>query len=223
MTDIVKRIEDLQGQIDRASGGRKVLLLPITKTQPAHLIDELAQAGITQIGENRVQEWLEKKPKINKNFKLHMVGQLQSNKVRGIIEEVFLIHSVDRLSLLQEIQRQALKADRITDILFQVNIAGETQKGGVAPEMLGSLLDEAQKMSHIRMRGLMTIAPFYDDPELTRPVFAKARALFDSLSGQLPQFDTLSMGMSGDAMVAVSEGSTLVRIGSSIFGARPQI
>lgn len=220
MIDILNNIEILRKRIAAAARGREVLLLPVTKTQPAEAVNILAQAGITQIGENRIQEWLEKQPKLNSFFRLHMIGQLQTNKVRAIIKDVQLIHSVDRPSLLREIEKQAQKAERKVDILLQVNIAGEVQKGGVAPGQIEELLEMSQNMPHVRVRGLMTVAPFYEDPERTRPVFAHARELFDRWSSQCQDFSILSMGMSGDAMVAIEEGSTLVRIGSSIFGPR---
>lgn len=210
-------IRELLSSIQEASGGQgNVALLPVTKNQPPERINELVEAGIISIGENRVKEWLVKKEKLHPQLRLHMIGQLQSNKVRAIIGDVELIHSVDRPSLAREIQKQAAAIERTVDVLIQVNIAGEEQKAGVAPKELDGLVSLVGQMPNLRLRGLMTIAPLVEDPEEARPVFRQARQLFESMRG-LPHFDTLSMGMSGDYRVAVQEGATIVRIGSAVF------
>ncbi len=219
MSMLAENVARIREELKRASKGRDVFLLPVTKTQPAQAILPLLELGICDIGENRVQEYLEKKDSLGNNFRLHMIGQLQTNKVRGIIEDVYLIHSVDRIRLAQEIHKQAEKAQRTVDILVQVNIAGEEQKAGAAPEDIPALLEEIARLPRLRLRGLMTIAPLYEDPELARPVFSQARALFEQIS-RAPEVDILSMGMSGDAVVAAQEGATMVRIGSALFGPR---
>lgn len=221
MSPLKENVERVRRRLYEASGGREVFLLPVTKTRAPEEILPLKALGIDDIGENRVQEYLQKRDALGGNFRLHMIGQLQSNKVRGIIEDVYLIHSVDRESLAREIQRQAAKIARRVDLLIQVNIAGEEQKAGVSPEGLPALLDAIAGCANLRLRGLMTIAPLSDDPEEARPIFAEARRLFERIRG--PGIDILSMGMSDDCLVAAQEGSTLVRIGSALFGERASV
>ncbi len=221
MSELKEKITCIREKLLEASGGRDVFLLPVTKTITVDVINALWEIGIRDIGENRVQEYVTKRPYFQENFQLHFIGQLQTNKVRGIIEDVYLIQSVDRLSLAREIQRLAVRHGRTVDILVQVNIAGEAQKAGIAPDGLDRLLDAIAGLPNLRLRGLMTIAPYFDNPELARPVFAKARALFEGIHG-IPGVDILSMGMSQDSYVAVQEGSTMVRVGSALFGYRAQ-
>lgn len=219
MTTLRENVQRIRERLCAAAGGREIFLLPVTKTQPPDKILPLKALGIDAIGENRVQEYLQKKEALNGNFHLHMIGQLQTNKVRGIIEDVALIHSVDRDRLALEIQNQAKKIGRMVDVLAQVNVAGEEQKAGVSPQDLPKLLDCIAACPNLRLRGLMTIAPYAEDPQTVRPVFARARRLFDDISADF-NADILSMGMSLDSIVAVEEGATLVRIGSALFGER---
>ena len=219
MTELAKNVAAVRARLSEAAKGREVFLLPVTKTQSARTILPLKEMGIGDIGENRVQEYLQKKEELDGNFRLHMIGQLQTNKIRGIIEDVVLIHSVDRDKLALAVQRQAAAIGRTVDVLAQVNIAGEDQKAGTPPEQLPALVDFIVGCPNLRLRGLMTIAPQTRDVETVRPVFAKARRLFEDIA-IAPGIDILSMGMSGDCLIAVQEGSTLVRVGSALFGER---
>lgn len=201
----------------------EILLCAVTKTHPAEMINEAIEAGVTDIGENKVQEILDKYEKVQK-VRWHMIGHLQTNKVKYIIDKVCMIHSVDSMKLAKEIDRRAAQHDLNMDILIEVNTAQDDAKFGVAPEDAGALIRRIlEECANIRIRGLMTIAPYEEDPEDIRPYFRKTKQLYDELSGiEDPKLDFqyLSMGMSNDRVVAVEEGSTLIRVGSAIFGVR---
>ena len=201
----------------------EILLCAVTKTHPAEMINQAIRAGVTDIGENKVQEILDKYEKVEK-VRWHMIGHLQSNKVKYIIDKVCMIHSVESLKLAREIDRRAAQHDLGMDILIEVNTAGDEAKFGVAPEDAEDLIRQILgECPHLRIRGLMTIAPYADDPEEVRPYFRKTRQLFERLSMiEHPRLDFqyLSMGMSNDYGVAVEEGSTIIRVGSALFGAR---
>ncbi len=213
-------IEDARERLDAAAQGRPYTLLPATKTQCAEVINLLPECGIFAYGENRVQEWMEKREKIDKSLRYHQIGRLQSNKIKYIIKEVALIHSVDKFDLAKEIDRQAAKCGRVAPVLLQVNPAHEEQKGGVSPDELYALYEQCLRMEHVSVQGLMCMAPLTTDEGVTHETFAAARRLFEELARQDERIRTLSMGMSGDAHIALQEGSTLVRLGSSLFGAR---
>ncbi len=215
-----EQVDQVRQMLDKAAGGRPYTLLAATKTQSAETINLLPDCGILDYGENRVQEWLEKHDKIDKRLRYHQIGRLQTNKIKYIIEDVMLIHSVDRMDLAREIDRQAEKHGRCVDILLQVNTAGEEQKGGVSPEGLMSLYEACLSLEHLRVKGLMCMAPNTQDVRVTHETFASARALFDALASSDKQIGVLSMGMSQDAQIALEEGSTLVRLGTSLFGRR---
>ena len=206
--------------------GRKaseILLCAVTKTHSPEMINEAVDAGVTDIGENKVQEILDKYDKVKK-VRWHMIGHLQTNKVKYIIDKVCMIHSVESLKLAKEIDRRAAQHNLDMDILIEVNTAGDRAKFGVAPEEAESLINQILgECPHVRIRGLMTIAPYAEDPEEIRPYFRKTRQLYEKLSAINDphlDFSVLSMGMSNDRIVAVEEGSTLIRVGSAIFGAR---
>lgn len=220
MDELEQSILKVRATLDKAAQGRNYTLLAATKTQPAALINRLADYGILDYGENRVQEWVEKSPEIDKRLRYHQIGRLQINKIKYIINAVSLIHSVDQVSLACAISEKAEKAQRVVDVLLQVNPALEQQKGGVAPEELPRLYETCLALPNLRVRGLMCMAPFSQDEALVRGVFAKARRLFDDLASCDPNISILSMGMSGDAAWALEEGSTLVRIGTALFGKR---
>lgn len=200
-----------------------VLLCAVTKTYPPEMINEAIDAGVTDIGENKVQEIVDKYDKVKK-VRWHMIGHLQTNKVKYIIDKVCMIHSVESLKLAREIDRRAAQHNLEMDILIEVNTARDPAKFGVSPEETEALIrDILDECPHIRVRGLMTIAPYADDPEEVRPYFRETRELYDRLSAmELPRLDFryLSMGMSNDRVIAVEEGSTIIRVGSAIFGAR---
>jgi len=199
-----------------------VLLVAVTKTRTAAEINEVIRAGVTDIGENKVQEILDKYNKVDP-VRWHLIGHLQTNKVKAVIDKVWLIHSVDSLHLAQEIDRRAAQAGIRMNILIQVNAAGEESKFGAAPGETESLLKAIlENCPNLTVKGLMFIAP-YEEAEAVRPYFRQVRTLYDRLSTfDHPNldFEYLSMGMSGDYPVAVEEGSNLVRVGSAIFGQR---
>jgi PLP dependent protein len=202
----------------------KVTLIAVTKTQPPEVVREAYSAGLSVFGENRVQEAVEKAALL-KDLPLewHLIGHLQTNKVKQAIALFTLIHSVDSPRLAVEIDRCAKIAGKVQDVLLQVNIAGEDTKSGVAPEEADELAAVIGSLPNLRLCGLMTIAPQVDDPERVRPVFRMARSVFTRLRSQVSQpesFRWLSMGMTHDFKVAVEEGSNMVRIGSGIFGTR---
>lgn len=200
-----------------------VRLVAVSKTKPAAAVDEAARAGQRLFGENYVQEFTTKAKEVNAPVEWHFIGALQSNKVRQIAGLVTLIHSVDRLSLAQEIERQWAKLDAVCDVLIQVNIAGEATKSGTTAADLITLVKEVAALPHLRVRGLMTMPPFFDDPEGARPYFRELKRLAGVVAAEnIPgvAMEELSMGMSGDFEAAVEEGATLVRIGTSLFGER---
>lgn len=203
-----------------------VLLLAVTKLHTVEEINEAITAGATDAGENRVQELLEKYGKTVRPVKWHLIGHLQTNKVKSIIDKVVMIHSVDSLKLAKEINKRAANADLVMDILIEINIGMEESKSGIHPDDVESLLKEiTAECDHIRVRGVMCVPPHGESPEDSRVYFRQTRDIFEKLQQlDLPedrvQLDTLSMGMSGDFEVAIEEGATIVRVGSSIFGKR---
>jgi hypothetical protein len=200
-----------------------VRLVAVSKTQPAEAVKAALEAGQQLFGENYVQEFLEKAQQLPECVEWHFIGSLQSNKVKYLAGLTTLIHSVDRLSLAREIDRQWEKIGRPCDILLQVNISGEETKSGTTSENLLQLAREASLLTHLRVRGLMTLPPFFDEPERVRPYFRELKRLAEVLAAeQIPgiTMEELSMGMSGDFEVAIEEGATLVRVGSAIFGER---
>ncbi len=224
---IRRNIEDVRRRIAEAaaSAGRSgdITLIAVTKTIPHERIIEAIDAGITDLGENRVQELTDKIGAVDREVNWHMIGHLQKNKVKYIIEKVKLIHSVDSEELCDEIQKRAERAGRIVDVLVQVNVSGEESKFGIPPERTEEFLRRVSEKSNIRVRGLMTIAPLVDDPEKTRPYFRKMYEIFIDIKRKTINnisMDYLSMGMSNDFEVAIQEGSNMVRIGTAIFGKR---
>lgn len=204
-----------------------VRVLPVSKTHPVAVLEAALQAGINCFGENYVQELREKMEHfhtlpIQSQPQWHFIGHLQKNKVKYIARDVTLIHSVDSANLAQEIDKQARKHNRIIDVLLQVNTSGEESKFGCAPADVLALAEAVVPLPNIRVRGLMTIAAFADDPEVTRPMFALLRTLRDDLQRRFPhvEFRELSMGMTNDFATAIQEGATFVRIGTAIFGQR---
>lgn len=205
---------------------RQVRLVAVSKTQPPERLLELYQAGQRIFGENRVQEMLEKRIALPDDIQWHLIGHLQTNKVKAVADFVQMIHSVDSLRLLAEIDRQAEKAGRIIDCLLQFHIAGEETKFGLDEQEARELLEspEFKNMQHVRICGVMGMASFSDDKALVRSEFQSLNNIFQHLKktffAQAPHFREISMGMSGDWELAVEEGSTMVRIGSLLFGPR---
>jgi len=200
-----------------------VRLVAVSKTRPAGDVIEACQAGQIVFGENYVQELVSKVEEVSERLEWHFIGHLQSNKVKQLAGLVTMIHSVDRLSLAEEICRQWGRLGRSCDILVQVNISGEATKSGTTEAEALQLVRTISILDNIKVRGLMTMPPFFDDPEAARPFFAELMRLSQRIDAErIPgvEMRELSMGMSGDFEAAIQEGATLVRVGTSIFGAR---
>ncbi|MBQ5317670.1 MAG: YggS family pyridoxal phosphate-dependent enzyme [Oscillospiraceae bacterium] len=196
-----------------------VKIMAVTKTVPYERVNYAISEGITLLGENRVQEYLSKKNFYNKNAEVNFIGHLQTNKIKYIIDDITLIHSVDSIKLAAEIDKQSEKLQKCMDVLIEVNIGKEESKSGVHPEMLGEILDEMSLLKNIRIKGLMTIPPVFNSEES----FEKMQMLFNEFKAKRTDninMDILSMGMSSDYALAVKYGSNIVRIGSGIFGTR---
>lgn len=200
-----------------------VRLVAVSKTRPPADIMAACRAGQLLFGENYVQELVTKAAQVTAPVQWHMIGHLQSNKVKHVAGLVSLVHSLDRLSLAQEISRRWSESGRVCDALIQVNIAGEATKGGTSEQGALELARFVSRLPGIRIRGLMTMPPFFDDPERSRPCFRRLRHLAEEIAAagiEGVEMTELSMGMSGDFEVAVQEGATLVRVGTAIFGER---
>ncbi len=201
----------------------EVTLIAVSKTKPEEMLMEAYEAGARDFGENKVQEILEKRPEIPENARFHMIGHLQRNKVRQVIDKVVLIHSVDSLRLAEQIETEAEKKDLHVDILLEVNVAREESKYGFFLEEVEDALKKISQYSHLTVKGLMTIAPYVENPEENRDIFKKLYQLFIDIKSKNIDNGTmsvLSMGMTGDYQVAIEEGSTMIRVGTGIFGAR---
>jgi pyridoxal phosphate enzyme (YggS family) len=225
---IESNLQEIQGRISSAAraAGRdpaSVALVAVSKTRPADEVIQAFRSGQTIFGENYVQELVSKAAEVPETVQWHFIGHLQSNKVKYIAGLVALIHSVDRLSLAQEISRQYGKLGRCCDVLLQVNISGELTKSGTTEAETLQLARDVSLLPHVRVKGLMTMPPFFDDPEAARPFFAALHRLSQIIAAEnIPGviMEELSMGMSGDFEAAIQEGATLVRVGTSIFGTR---
>lgn len=203
--------------------GAPATLIAATKTQNAEKINQLLPCGVTDIGENRVQEWLEKQDAVDPAFRLHIIGRLQTNKVKYIIERAVLIQAVDRSSLIEEIAKRAQAIHKAMPILIEVNIAGEESKAGLPPEEVLPFLRAYAGLEGVAISGLMTLLPRADTAEAVRPWCRNMRNLFEEIKRQHIEgieMRHLSMGMSQDYEVAAQEGATMVRIGTSLFGER---
>ncbi len=227
MIDIAKNLEQIKERMAQAArrAGRdsaSVKLVAVSKTKPAELVEAAIRAGVEILGENYVQEALPKIEQISVPVQWHFIGHLQSKKARQIVDVFSMVHSVDSLKLAEELSTRALDIQKTMDILIQVNVSGELSKSGVSPAELRPLLEEAASLKGVSIKGLMTMPPFFDQPEKARPFFRRLRELAESLRGKIQgvSLDELSMGMSGDFETAIEEGATMVRVGTSIFGAR---
>ena len=203
---------------------KEVTLIAVSKTKPVHMLQEAYDAGARVFGENKVQEITDKYPQLPKDIQWHMIGHLQRNKVKYIVDKVALIHSVDSLRLAQTIEQEAAKHDvKEVPILIQVNFAHEDTKFGLNPEDVFDVVKEISALEHVKIKGLMQIAPFVDDPEDNRKYFRAMKQLSVDINNK--NFDNvdmsiLSMGMTNDYEIAVEEGATMVRVGTAIFGER---
>lgn len=200
-----------------------VTLIAVSKTKPVTMLQEIYEHGCRDFGENKVQELVDKYEVLPKDIKWHMIGHLQRNKVKYIVDKVYLIHSVDSLRLAEEISKEALKKNVEVNILVEVNVANEETKFGTTSQEAIELVDKISKLHGIHIKGLMTIAPYVEDSEENRQYFAQLKQLsVDIITKNIDNvsMDILSMGMSGDYEVAVEEGATYVRVGTGIFGER---
>lgn len=227
--DFIKRnLDSVMERIEKAAqrsgrNARDIKLIAVTKTVEPEKILKTIDEGILDLGENRVQELTGKYDIIDRKCNWHLIGHLQTNKVKYIIDKVKLIHSVDRLELAQEINKRAQSHGITVDVLVQVNVSGEESKFGVALEEAREMVEKMSAFSNIRIRGFMTMAPFAENPESIRYVFSKLRDFsIDIRKENLDNnnMDILSMGMSNDFEVAIEEGSNMVRIGTALFGKR---
>lgn len=203
--------------------GQEVTLIAVSKTKPVSDIKELYDIGVRDFGENKVQELCDKYEQLPKDIRWHLIGHLQTNKVKYIVDKVELIHSVDSVHLAEQIEHEAAKKGVIVKILVQVNVANEDTKFGLNVEETINIVEAISKFPHIRIEGLMTIAPFVEKDEDNREVFANLKKLSVDINNKNIDnvcMNILSMGMSGDYKVAIEEGSTMVRVGTSIFGER---
>ena len=219
LNDVTARISAAAKECGRAP--EDIKLIAVTKTYPVEAMNEAIRLGVTDIGENKPQEIRDKFDNVSP-VNWHLIGHLQTNKVKYIIDRCTLIHSVDSIKLMAEIDRQAQDHNRDIDILIQVNISGEESKSGIAPDELPLLLEYAKNLTNTHVKGLMTIAPKCDIDEVSRH-FSNMKELFDQTAKQSYRNVTmteLSMGMSGDFETAIKHGATMVRIGSLIFGPR---
>lgn len=216
--------KNIEAACKKASRSRdEVTLIAVSKTKPLSDIEEVIKLGYKEFGENKVQELTDKYETVSTPVNWHLIGHLQTNKVKYIVDKACLIHSVDSLKLAQMIQTEAQKKNVTANILIQVNIANEETKFGLAKDEVLPLLNQINHFSNIKVKGLMTIAPFVDDPEENRVHFRNLhQLLLDIKSKNIDNIDmtVLSMGMTNDYMVAIEEGATLVRVGTGIFGAR---
>lgn len=204
----------------RAGWTHPVTIIAVTKTHPAEAVTAALAAGLTAVGENRVQEALAKQEALpGVPVEWHLIGSLQRNKARQAVNRFALIHSVDSLALAQELDRRAVPGSR-QRVLVQVNCSAEPQKGGVEPDQLPALLEAVARLERLELQGLMTMAALTEDLAVQRQAFRLLRELRDAAQGQGHRLPELSMGMSGDYLVAVEEGATMVRLGTLLFGER---
>ena len=223
---IIERVASIRRELEEAAlerWGKAPEIIAVSKTVEPAYVNMVKAAGITRLGENRVQEIMAKLPYLDASFQIDLIGRLQNNKVKYIIDKVGMIQSLDRMSLAQEIDRRAQQHGLRIPVLVQVNIGNEPQKGGVTVEETILFVKMAAGLPGLEIRGLMAVMPDLDDDMQLRPYFMRMRSLFDALREENfagTCIEELSMGMSGDYLLAAREGATHVRIGSAIFGAR---
>lgn len=225
LRDNLREVEQKISEACERAGRKReeVTLVAVSKTKPVSMLEEIYDENIRHFGENKVQELVDKYGQMPKDIHWHMIGHLQRNKVKAVIDKATLIHSVDSIRLAEAIEQEATKKDIIVDILIEVNVAEEDSKFGLKVDEVMSMVETIATFPHIRIKGLMTIAPFVDDPEENRPVFAQLRKLSVDIANKNidnVSVGILSMGMTNDYQVAIEEGATIVRVGTAIFGER---
>jgi pyridoxal phosphate enzyme (YggS family) len=227
-TDIVSNIMGIRQRMTAAAercdrNQEDIKLMAVSKTVPPERVHEAIKAGITWFGENYVQEAREKIPAVGQNVSWHMIGHLQTNKVKYVVHLFDWIHSVDRIELARELDKRAAQNQRTLKVLIEVNVSGEVSKSGAEPSRVLELVRQISVMPNLNVQGLMTMPPFFENPEEARPYFVALRRLRDKIEGEnIPgvQMKELSMGMTGDFEVAIEEGATIIRVGRAIFGER---
>ena len=221
MSVVKENLKIVLEEIEKHGKGERVTLVAVTKNHGAEIVREAVDCGITDIGENRVQEAAEKFQALNLDgVTKHLIGHLQTNKAKQAVKIFDVIHSVDSENLATAINKSAASIGKLQDVLIQVNLAKEDTKFGVYEENLSALIETVDKLENLRLRGLMMIAPNYADVEMCRPLFREMRKIFDELKRTRKNFDLLSMGMTHDYKIAVEEGANVVRVGTAIFGER---
>lgn len=221
MAQVQKNIEESCRNVNRDPG--EVTLIAVSKTKPVEMLREAYDAGARVFGENKVQEIVDKYDHMPSDVKWHMIGHLQRNKVKYIVDKVAMIHSVDSFRLAETIEKEAAKKNVTVPILIEVNVAQEESKYGLKPEEVLPFIEEIADFSHIQIKGLMTIAPYVENAEENREIFRELKKLSVDIAAKNINnvtMSVLSMGMTGDYLVAVQEGATMVRVGTGIFGAR---
>lgn len=221
INDVSQRIMSACKKVGRNPD--EVTLIAVSKTMPVEAIREAMACGVIEFGENRPQELRDKQAVITEPLHWHMIGSLQTNKLKYVIGKTVLIHSVDSFSLAQAIEEVSAKKELVTEILLEINVAGEATKHGISPEEAEKLIREIARLPHVKIRGLMTVAPYTENAEENRIYFKKMKQLMVDINSKNIDnvyMDILSMGMTGDYEVAVEEGATLVRVGTGIFGHR---
>ena len=221
LKNVEKEIEDACRRSGRDP--REVTLVAVSKTKPVEMLQEAYDAGAREFGENKVQEIDAKYDRLPRDIHWHMIGHLQRNKVKYIVDKVAMIHSVDSLRMAEAIDKEAQKKNVVVPILIEVNVAEEDSKFGLSLEEVTSLVESISKLSNVRIQGLMTVAPFVEDPEENREVFRSLKKLSVDIAAKNINnvtMSVLSMGMTNDYQVAIEEGATIVRVGTGIFGAR---
>lgn len=215
--------EVIQTAVKAGRNPEDVTLIAVSKTKPLADIEELIRIGVLDFGENKVQELCDKYENVSKPVRFHQIGHLQTNKVKYVVDKAYMIHSLDSLKLAKEIEKEAAKKNVIAQVLIEVNVAEEDSKFGLKLQEVIPFLMEIKDFSHIHVNGLMTIAPFVDDPEDNRKYFRALKQLsLDIICENIDNIDmnVLSMGMTNDFKVAIEEGATMVRVGTAIFGQR---
>ena len=221
LAQVQKNIEESCRNVNRDPG--EVTLIAVSKTKPVEMLREAYDAGARVFGENKVQEIVDKYDQMPSDVQWHMIGHLQRNKVKYIVDKVAMIHSVDSFRLAETIEKEAAKKNVTVPILIEVNVAQEESKYGLKPEEVLPFIEEIADFSHIQIKGLMTIAPYVENAEENREIFRELKKLSVDIAAKNINnvtMSVLSMGMTGDYMVAVQEGATMVRVGTGIFGAR---
>ena len=218
---VEERVEEACRRAGRSR--EEVTLIAVSKTKPTSAIREVMEAGVVDFGENKVQEMCRKIEEIKEPLHWHLIGHLQRNKVKYVVDKAYLIHSVDSLRLAEEIEKEAAKRNLVCPILVEINIGEEESKSGIRKEEAVALVKQIAALPHVKIKGLMCVPPVTEDPEESRPYFRQLSSLRKEiqameLSGV--EMKELSMGMTGDFEVAIEEGATFVRVGTAIFGAR---